>query len=269
LNRERGVTFVRIFGQTAHVVDALLVEKYAASGACFHRAPRAALDSDPARRIISVHAAPPGRPSKTSSEPDDHAMRGAGAGDIMPKLTSVSSIGRWILLCVFLSAVAAGCGPRQPDWYTPSYPGARLVALEDIEFDDGDTFDLNGEPIRVLGIDTPEIAHPELGMLEDQPYGVEASDSTRAWMTRALTIEVVLAGRDRYNRRLAHVFVNGELLACELIRHALAYETVSHYGDNGFPDLAQEILDTARTSPKPDFEQPYKWKRRQRKKNAK
>ncbi len=182
---------------------------------------------------------------------------------------SFVKVRRCVLSClIIVVTIAAGCGPKQPSWYKPSYPGATFVALSDIEFDDGDTFKIKGESIRVLGIDTPEIAHPEMGRHEDQPFGVAASDSTKAWMTRARVLEVVIAGRDRYKRQLAHVFIDGELLACELIRHALAYETVSHYGDNGFPDLAQEILDTARTSPKPQFQQPYKWKAKYKKKST-
>jgi endonuclease YncB( thermonuclease family) len=160
--------------------------------------------------------------------------------------------------------VAAGCSPRHPPGYSPAYKGAKLIRAADIRFDDGDTFDYLNRPIRVLGIDTPEIAHPDLGVFEAQPYGMEAADSTRAWITRARTVEIVLDGRDLYNRTLAHVFVDGDLLATRLIRHALAYETVSHYGDSGYPDLAQEILDTARRSPQPKFEPPYRWKQKHR-----
>ena len=86
-------------------------------------------------------------------------------------------------------------------------------------------------------------------------------------MTRAVLLEYVPDGLDRYNRRLAHVFIDGKLLSVRLLEHALAYETVSHYGDSGFPDLAQQILDASRGAPKPKFEEPYKWKRRHRNKN--
>jgi endonuclease YncB( thermonuclease family) len=150
----------------------------------------------------------------------------------------------------------------------PSYPGALLIVLSEIEFDDGDTFSLAGKPIRILGIDTPEIAHPEMGVDEPQPYGPVAAESTRVWLTRAGVIELVPDGLDIYDRRLAHVFLDGELLAIRLIRHGLAYETVSHYGDSGYPDLAQQILDAARTGPKPPFEQPYKWKKKHRPKKT-
>jgi endonuclease YncB( thermonuclease family) len=167
-------------------------------------------------------------------------------------------------LVALAAALTAGCSTGPPGSYRPSYKGAKIVALSEIRFDDGDTFEIGGRPIRVLGIDTPEIAHPDLGVNEAQPFGPEAAESTRVWLTRARLIEIVYDGRDMYNRRLAHVFIDGELLACRLIRDGLAYETVSHYGDSGFPDLAQLILDTSRESPKPMFEPPYQWKRKHR-----
>ena len=173
-----------------------------------------------------------------------------------------------LFVAVLCLVLVAGCSPRQPRGYRPSYKGARLVRVAAIRFDDGDTFDYKKKPIRILGIDTPEIAHPNLGVYENQPYGTAAADSTRAWITRARTVEIVFDGRDLYNRTLAHVFIDGELLSCRLIRHALAYETVSHYGDSGYPDLAQQILDTARSSPKPKFEPPYRWKRKHRPKDG-
>lgn len=169
----------------------------------------------------------------------------------------------WILVGT-LFAAASGCSPALPGSPHPSYRGAKMVTVSDIAFDDGDTFEIKGRTIRVLGIDAPEIAHPDLGVHEAQTCGIEAADSTRTWLSRARTVEVVFGGRDIYDRTLAHVFVDGELLSCRLIRHGLAYETVSHYGDGGFPDLAQQILDTSRSSPKPRFEPPYEWKKKHR-----
>jgi hypothetical protein len=43
---------------------------------------------------------------------------------------------------------------------------------------------------------------------------------------------------------------------------------VSHFGDNGFPDLADRILRAAHDGPKPPFEPPHQWrKKHQKKKN--
>lgn len=157
-------------------------------------------------------------------------------------------------------AVAVGCADRNA-----VYPGAREVAVERIRFDDGDTFELDGEPIRVLGIDTPETRSPEVGIMIDQPFGPAAAESTRVLLTRARKVEIAFDGRGSYGRRLAHVFVDGELLAVKLIQMGLAYENVSYFGDNGFPDLADRILDAAARSPKPRFEQPYIWRKKHQK----
>lgn len=168
--------------------------------------------------------------------------------------------GRWIPAVTVVAAVLACRGDA--DDHPRSYVGAQRVSLASIRFDDGDTFYLDGKPIRILGIDTPETRSPEVGIMEDQPYGPAAAESTRAILGRAGVIEVVVDGRDTYGRRLAHVFVDGELLAVKLLGYGLAYETVSHFGDNGFPDLADEILDAAANGPPPPFEQPYRWRQK-------
>lgn len=150
----------------------------------------------------------------------------------------------------------------------PSYRRAVTVDLARITFEDGDTFDVDGKPVRVLGIDTPEIRDPDVGILEDQPFGRAAAESTRVWITRARVLELAMDGRDIYRRRLAHVFIDGELLAERLLAHGLAYENVSHFGDNGFPDLADRILRAAEDGPKPPFEPPYRWRRKHQRRVA-
>ncbi|MEW5768307.1 MAG: thermonuclease family protein [bacterium] len=127
--------------------------------------------------------------------------------------------------------------------------------------DDGDSFFYKNITIRVLGIDTPEIIHEEHGIFEDQPYGRKAAQMTREILARAKTIEYLPFKNDGYGRLLAHVFVDGELLSVLLIRAGLAYETVTYYGDNGFPDLAERIRKAACGSGLPPFEPPWKWRR--------
>lgn len=146
-----------------------------------------------------------------------------------------------------------------------SYRGAFVVDVSRIHFEDGDTFALDGQPIRVLGIDTPEITDPRVGIYEDQPGGRAAAESTRVWITSARVVELATDGRDVYHRRLAHVFIDGGLLAERLLARGLAYENVSHFGDNGFPDLADRILRAAAAGPKPAFGPPYLWRRQHQK----
>ncbi len=136
---------------------------------------------------------------------------------------------------------------------------------EKIAFDDGDSFSYGEVPLRVLGMDTPEIRHDEHGFFEDQPFGREASAETRRIIEAASAVAYLPCGKDKYGRTLAHVFVDGELLSVKLIRLGLAYETVSFYGDNGYPELAALILKAAKEGKKPQFKEPYKWRKENRK----
>ena len=164
--------------------------------------------------------------------------------------------------------LTGGCARHGPPGYKPTCRGAYYIDKEKIQFEDGDTFLLNGQPIRFLGIDAPEVVDSAVGIFENQPYGPEASESTRVWIRRAGTVEYLPDGKDYYGRRLAHIFVDGELLAARLIQCGLAYETVSWYGDNGFPDLAREILETSEQAPKPKFQKPYQWRKKHQKRRG-
>lgn len=166
----------------------------------------------------------------------------------------------WFSLVVLVVAAGAGCDRGNAG--ASSYPGAVVVDLEKIRFDDGDTFFVEKTPIRILGIDTPEVTDPGVGIFEDQPFGRAAAESTQAIVKRARVVELAYDGRDIYHRRLAHVFVDGELLAVKLLGYGLAYENVRHFGDNGFPDLADQIMRAADAGPKPAFEPPHVWRKK-------
>lgn len=171
-------------------------------------------------------------------------------------------------LAAVLAVAVLGC--RRQDGganaSASSYADAVVVDVAQIEFDDGDTFRYRDEYIRVLGIDTPEVKEPDVGIFMDQPYGRAAAESTHALIVRAGRVEIAYDGLDKYDRRLAHIFVDGELLGVKLLEMGLAYENVSHFGDNGFPDLADRILRAARSGPKPPFEPPHQWRRKNQKK---
>lgn len=179
----------------------------------------------------------------------------------------IASLHAWVLAAI-VAVAALGC--RRDDGGAkangPSYHNAVVMDVARIEFDDGDTFRYGKEHIRVLGIDTPEVREPDVGIFVDQPYGHVAAESTHALIVRAGRVEIAYDGLDKYDRRLAHVFVDGELLGVKLLEMGLAYENVSHFGDNGFPDLADRILRAAKDGPKPSFEPPHQWRRKNQKK---
>ena len=163
------------------------------------------------------------------------------------------------LLCLLFIHTGANQDSEARD---PGKPKLIRINKSAIRPDDGDSFYYKGNPIRILGIDAPEITHEEHGIFEDQPYGRQAAAMLMDLIKKAEIIEYLPTQNDRYGRLLAHVFVDGELLSVHLIKARLAYESVSFYGDNGFPGLAEKILKAAKELPRPPFEEPYKWRRK-------
>jgi endonuclease YncB( thermonuclease family) len=171
---------------------------------------------------------------------------------------------------IFLICLACGTEQATKSPAAEKYPhyAAELVRLRrsQIQVDDGDTFSVGRLNIRILGIDTPEIAHPEHGFLKGQPYGREAARYAGKLLDQAEVIEYLPFREDSYGRLLAHVFVDGELFGVKMIEALLAYETVSFYGDNGFPDLAR-LIQRAAQHGKPPFMEPHKWRQIHRKRD--
>lgn len=73
---------------------------------------------------------------------------------------------------------------------------------------DGDTVILaSGDRVRLIGIDAPEIDHPEYGRL-GEPYGKEATDELRRLVEgKDVRLEAGDEPRDKYGRRLAYLFL--------------------------------------------------------------
>ncbi len=94
---------------------------------------------------------------------------------------------------------------------------------------DGDTahFYINGKNVKVrfLAIDTPETVKPGTPV---QPYGKEASEFTSNALKNAKEIRLEYEESnkiDKYNRTLAYVFVDGELLQEQLLLKGYAKMT--------------------------------------------
>ncbi len=141
---------------------------------------------------------------------------------------------------------------------------------KDIVFDDGDTLLHRGVEIRILGFDTPETIHEQHGIFVDQPYGPEASKRTRALIEGATKVYLTTVGaKDKYGRTLGHVWIDDKLLGEYLLSEGLAYETVSFYGDNGRPEIANRLLLAALKAYKegraPKFQEPHQWRKENQK----
>ncbi|MFH1825166.1 MAG: thermonuclease family protein [Candidatus Firestonebacteria bacterium] len=88
---------------------------------------------------------------------------------------------------------------------------------------DGDTLIIeNGERIRLIGIDAPETHHP---VISAQRFGQESADFLKKMVENhkcMLEYEPDRV-RDSYERILAYVYVNGNLINAEMIKMGYAY----------------------------------------------
>lgn len=133
-----------------------------------------------------------------------------------------------------------------------------------LEVVDGDTVIYRSVRMRFLGVDTPEIRSPGHGFYTDQPYGREAKNFTRMELKKARIVTYRADGYDIYGRLLVHLFVDGYPLSLRIVESRIGYETVSVYGDNGFPEIAERIIEASKKTGKLHFEKPYLWRRRNR-----
>lgn len=100
---------------------------------------------------------------------------------------------------------------------------------------DGDTLALvNGEHVRLIGIDSPERHHPELPV---QRFSREAADYLLKTLDgQNVTLEIIPGEeRDTYHRLLAYVYAGKTMLNEEMIRNGYAFA----YGKGTHPRLTQ------------------------------
>jgi endonuclease YncB( thermonuclease family) len=175
------------------------------------------------------------------------------------------------------TAAQAGPGPQQPGEPRtapkpqPRPSGSRVsVDPAAVRVDDGDTVNLHWsktdvEVVRILGIDTPETRHLEHNLPYAQEFGPEARAFALGSFATATQVELVRASTlDPYGRTLGYLYVNGRNYSVLAVQARLAAETVSHYGDNGLPKEAAEVLAAAKTAGPLPFEPPFQFRARMR-----
>lgn len=139
-----------------------------------------------------------------------------------------------------------------------------------IAVDDGDTVAIRWGPgdqeiVRILGIDTPETRHPEHNIPYTQPFGLEARAFAQGAFAAATQVELLRAATiDPFARTLGYFFLNGRNYSVLVIAARLADESVTFYGDNGFPGEAAAVLAAAKAAGPMPFEPPHQYRARMR-----
>ena len=102
------------------------------------------------------------------------------------------------------------------------------VKSQTIKIVDGDTIHLDGEKIRFIGIDTPELNQTCIKEKVTNLCGLTAK-KILIEKIGGNKIECIREGKDQYKRILAECFVNNESLSSYLVRsgYAFAYRKYS------------------------------------------
>lgn len=110
---------------------------------------------------------------------------------------------------------------------------------------DGDTIELgNGERVRYIGIDTPEISHHKKSA---EYYGKEAKEfNKRLVFGKSIRLEFGKEKYDKYRRTLAYVYLEDETFVNEeLIKNGYA-RTMSIKPNTKYASLFKELQNEAK-----------------------
>ena len=113
----------------------------------------------------------------------------------------------------------------------PASPTSPLYDV--VSITDGDTIKVNYNgtvaPVRLIGVNTPETKDPRKPV---ECFGREASDYLAKLLTGkkvALETDPSQTERDKYNRLLRYVYLNGEDVGYQIIKNGYGYEYTYNY----------------------------------------
>ncbi len=165
---------------------------------------------------------------------------------------------------VFVTAQSAPATQTRPAGTRVNVPPGAL------QVDDGDTVTIrwsagDTEIVRILGIDTPETRHDEHDIPYDQAFGRESRAFAHGVFAAARSVQILRASMtDPYARTLAYLFVDGRNYSVMAIDGRFAAESVTAFGDNGFPAEAAAVLAAAKAAGPVPFEPPHIYRARMR-----
>jgi len=91
---------------------------------------------------------------------------------------------------------------------------------------DGDTVELsNGDKVRYIGIDTPEIRERKGSewIYKPMPYAEEAREFNKMLVEgKSVSLEYDVQKKDKYNRDLAYVYIGDKMVNMEMVKQGFA-----------------------------------------------
>lgn len=155
--------------------------------------------------------------------------------------------GMLVILALFIGVTVYN------DNFAGEESGGEASAENEVTVDqhiDGDTtrFNYNGssESFRYLIINTPEIGRDGE---QDEPYAQEAFERTQKLLDNAgtITVEFDEEKQDHYDRYLAYVYADGEMINETLVREGLASVDYVHPPNDKYEDMLRDAEDEAKS----------------------
>ncbi|WP_157151619.1 thermonuclease family protein [Brachyspira sp. SAP_772] len=129
------------------------------------------------------------------------------------------------------------------------------IDKDSIKVLDGDTITYNNNIYRFIGLDAPEL---------EQVYGKEAKDYVSNLIKNSEKVSILVSSYDVFDRILCHILVDDVPLAYYMIEEKLAKETILKYGDNGFDEIASNIVYLSKFQGRRKFIDPARYRRENR-----
>ena len=177
----------------------------------------------------------------------------------------------FVLVFVFAFATAVAVSAQTAPKPQPRTHSERVaVPAANLQVDDGDTVsirwsDKDEEIVRILGIDAPETRHVDHNLPDAQPFGEEARAFALGAFAAGGRIELLRAATlDPFGRTLGYLFIDGRNYSTMIVKARLAAESITQFGDNGFPKEAAEVMEAAKAQGPLPFEPPHVFRARMR-----
>lgn len=120
-----------------------------------------------------------------------------------------------------------------------------------IKVSDGDTIKYKNNYYRFIGVDAPELK---------QNYGTNVKNYVIEKINNASNVSMLVSSYDIFDRILCHLFIDDVPLAYYMMKDKQAKETIMKYGDNGFINIASNIVYLSKFQGRRPFTDPARFR---------
>ena len=126
-----------------------------------------------------------------------------------------------------------------------------VLDKDSIRVADGDTIKYKDNYYRFIGLDAPEL---------NQNYGTNVKAYVENKINNASNVSMLVGSYDVFGRILCHLFIDDIPLAYSMMKDKQAKETIMKYGDNGFVNIASNIVYLSKFQGRRPFTDPAKFR---------